>query len=50
MHGENLKLYKKCFTKEALESFGDFKIGRQVLPTIKNTNKLVLVPKEETVL
>jgi hypothetical protein len=45
-----IKLYKEYFTKEDLESFGVFKIGRQVIRTMKNTNDLVLVPKEETVL
>jgi hypothetical protein len=38
------------FTKEAVESFGDFKIGRPAIRTVKNTNDLVLLPMEETVL
>jgi hypothetical protein len=26
-------LYNECLTKEALEGFGDFKIGRQIIHT-----------------
>jgi hypothetical protein len=32
------------FTKEAVENFGDFKIGKPVIHTVKNTNDLVLLP------
>jgi hypothetical protein len=37
-------------TKEALEGFGDFKIGGQVICTVKYADDLVLLAKEETVL
>jgi hypothetical protein len=37
-------------TKEALEGFGDFKIGGQVIRTVKYTDDLVLLAKEEKVL
>jgi hypothetical protein len=38
------------YTKEALEGFGDFKIGGQVIRTVKYADDLVLLAKEETVL
>jgi hypothetical protein len=44
------KLYSKCLTKEALEGFGDFKIGGQIIHTVKCADDLVLLAKEETVL
>jgi hypothetical protein len=43
-------LYSEYLTKEALEGFGDFKIGAQVLRTVKYADDLVLLAKEETVL
>jgi len=43
-------LYSKCLTKEALEGFGYFKIGRQVIHTVKYVDDLVLLAKEEKVL
>ena len=42
-------LYSKYLTKEALEGYGDFKIG-QVISTVKYANELVLLDNEETVL
>jgi hypothetical protein len=42
-------LYSEYLTKEALEGFGDFKIG-QVIRTVKYADELVLLAKEETVL
>jgi hypothetical protein len=42
-------LYSEYLTKEALEVFGDFKIG-QVIFTVKYANDLVLLAKEEVVL
>jgi len=35
---------------ETLEGFGDLKIGRQVILTVKYANDLVLMAKEETVM
>jgi len=35
------KLYSECFTKEALEGFGDFKIGGQLIQTVKYSDELV---------
>jgi hypothetical protein len=43
-------LYSEYLTKEALEGFGDFKIGGQVILTVKYADDLVLLAKEETVL
>jgi hypothetical protein len=42
-------LYSEYFTKEALEGFGDFKIG-QVIRTVKYADDLVLLAREEKVL
>jgi hypothetical protein len=42
-------LYSKCLTKEALEGFGDFKIGGQIIHTVKYADDLVLLVKEEKV-
>jgi hypothetical protein len=39
------KLYSEC-----LEGFGDFKIGGQVIHTVKYADDLVLLAKEENVL
>jgi hypothetical protein len=43
-------LYIEYLTKEALEGFGDFKIGDQVICTVKYADDLVLLAKEEMVL
>jgi len=43
-------LYSECLTKEALEGSGDFKIGRQIIHTMKYADDLVLLDKEEKVL
>jgi hypothetical protein len=45
-----LKLYSEYLTKEAVEGFGDFKIGVQVIHTVKYADEFVLLAKEETVL
>jgi len=37
--------YSECHTKEALEGFGDFKIGRQIINTVKYADDLVLLAK-----
>jgi hypothetical protein len=37
-------------TKETFEGFGDFRIGEQVICTVKYADGLVLQAKEETVL
>jgi hypothetical protein len=37
-------------TKEALEGFGNFKIGGQAISSVKYADDLVLLAKEETVL
>jgi hypothetical protein len=36
-------------TEEALEGFGDFKIGGQITETVKHATELVLLAKEEKV-
>ena len=43
-------LYSECHTKEALERFGDFKIGGQIIHTMKYADELVLLPREGKVL
>jgi len=43
-------LYSEYLTKEALEGLGDYKIGGQILHTVKYADDLVLLAKEETVL
>ena len=43
-------LYNECLTKEALDGFGDFKIGGQISHTVKYADELVLLAKEEKVL
>ena len=43
------KLYCQCLNNEALEEFGDFKIG-QVIRTVKYADDLVLLAQEELVL
>ena len=43
-------LYSSCLTKVALEMFGDFKIGRQNIHTVKYADDLVLLAKEENVI
>jgi hypothetical protein len=45
-----LNLYSECLTKEALEGFGDFKIGGQIIHSVKYAADLVLLAKEEKVL
>jgi hypothetical protein len=42
--------YSVYLTKKALEGFGDFKIGGQVIRTVKYADDLVILAKEETVL
>jgi hypothetical protein len=43
-------LYSKCLTKEALDGLRDFKLGGQIIQTVKYADDLVLMAKEETVL
>jgi hypothetical protein len=43
-------LYSEYLTKEALEGFGDFKIGGQVIGTVRYADDLVLLAREEKVL
>jgi hypothetical protein len=43
-------LYSYYLTKEALESFGDFKITGQVICTVKYAYDFVLLAKEKAVL
>jgi len=43
-------LYSECLTKEALDGLGDFKVGGQIIQTVKYADDLVLMAKEETVL
>ena len=42
-------LYGECLTKEALEGFGDFKIGGQIIHNLKYAGDLLLLAKEEKV-
>jgi hypothetical protein len=43
-------LHSECLTREALEGFGDIKIGGQIIHTLKYADDLVLLVKEEKVL
>jgi len=43
-------LYREYLAKEALEGFGDFKIGWQIIHAVKYADDLVLLAKEEKVL
>jgi hypothetical protein len=43
-------LYSENLTKEALEGLGDFKIGGQIIHTVKYAYELVLLAKKEKVL
>jgi hypothetical protein len=43
-------LYSEYRTKEALEGLGDFKIGGQIIHTVKYADDLVLLAMEEKVL
>jgi hypothetical protein len=43
-------LYREYLTKEALQGFGDFKIGGQIIHTVKYADDLVLLAKGEKVL
>jgi len=43
-------LYSECLTKEALDGFGDFKIGGQNIHIVKCADDLVLLAKEGKVL
>jgi hypothetical protein len=43
-------VYNKYLTKEALEGLGDFKIGGQIIHTVKYADDLVLLTKEQKVL
>jgi hypothetical protein len=43
-------LYSECLTNEALEGFGDFKIGGKIIHNVKYADDLVLLAKEEKVL
>jgi len=40
-------LYSECLPKEALEGFGDFKIGGQIIHTVKYADDLVLLAKDK---
>jgi hypothetical protein len=43
-------LYSEYVTQEALEGLGDFKVGGQIVRTVKYSDDLVLLAKEEIVL
>ena len=43
-------LYSECLIKQAVEGFGDFKIGGDVICTVKYADDFVLLSKEEAVL
>jgi hypothetical protein len=46
----NFNLYSECLNKEALAGSGDFKIGGQIINTVKCADNLMLLAKEEMVL
>jgi hypothetical protein len=43
-------IYSECLTRETLEDFRDFKIGEQIIQTVKYADDLVLLVKEEKVI
>jgi hypothetical protein len=43
-------VHSEYLTNEAVEGFGDFKIGGQVIRTVKYADHLVLLAREEKVL
>jgi len=43
-------LYSECLTKEALDGPGDFKVGGQIIQTVKYADDLLLMDEEGTVL
>jgi hypothetical protein len=43
-------LYSEYLTKEALEGLGDYKIGWQIIHTVKYADDLVVLAKEEKML
>jgi RNA-directed DNA polymerase len=43
-------LYSEYITQEAVEGLGDFKVGGQIISTMRYADDLVLLAKEETVL
>ena len=45
-----MEYISECLTREALEGFGDFKIGGQIIHTVKYADDFVLLAKEEKVL
>jgi hypothetical protein len=47
---DSVQFIQRYLTREALEGFGDFKIGGQVIDTVKYADELVLLAREETVL
>ena len=42
--------YSECVTKEALEGSGDYKMGGQIIHTVKYADNFVLLTKEEKVI
>jgi len=44
----SVQLVVECLTKEALEVFGDFKVGGKIIHTVKYADDLVLLAKEES--
>jgi hypothetical protein len=43
-------LYSEYLTKEIVDGLGDFKVGGQIIQTVKYADDFVLMGKEETVL
>jgi hypothetical protein len=44
------KLYSKYVTQEDLEGLGDYKVGGEIISTMRYADDLVLLAKEETML
>jgi hypothetical protein len=45
-----INLYSEYVTQESLEGLGDFKVGGQIISTVRYADDLVLLAKEETML
>jgi hypothetical protein len=43
-------IYSEYVTQEALEGLGDFKVGGQIISTVRYADDLVLLAKEEIIL
>jgi hypothetical protein len=43
-------MYSECLIKETLEGFGDFRIGGQIIQTVKYADEFILLTEDVKVL